>query len=404
MYMLGRFAPGKTACEQAARIAQATGDQLLLARSISTSANIAQAQGDLSEALTQHRRALEIVRRIGSRRDAAGALINIGNVQSAQGVHSAAAQSYQAGLAEAREINDQALTQTLLNNLAGENQIIGNFTVALSLFQKSLETARAIHDQAGTGRALSNIGSIYSLQGNFSAALQNIQDAMKTGQETGLKSDQVGFLYAMGDTKLAQGDLAAAESNYQSGQGLATRINDNINVAVGQLSVASLRLQQGKAGEALPLARQAADAFHTKGMKDQESQSRNLVASCLLDLRKPEEAATELQAAQNLSPQDPTIKLAIAITASRIAVRGGKTAQSRKELESVAAEARRMGIPGLQFEARLAQGELGLFGGDRSASIAVLSSLQQEASRKGYKQFEIRAGGLAEQLRGSKPS
>jgi tetratricopeptide (TPR) repeat protein len=274
--------------------------------------------------------------------------------------------------------------------------------MAIRLYQQSLETARAIHDQAGIGRALSNIGSLYTVQGNFAAALQNIQDAMKTAQDTGLKADQVGFLYAMGDTKLAQGDLAAAESNYQSGESSAAQINDKMNIAVGELSLASLKLLQGKTDEALALARLAANEFHVEGIKDQESQSRNLIAACFLELNRSAEAAKELEAAQKLSPQDPTIKLAVAITASRVALRNGKATQSKKDLDTVAAEARRIGVPGILFEARLAQGELGLFGGDKRASIAVLSSLQQEASRRGYKQFELRAKEITQQLTSSK--
>jgi tetratricopeptide (TPR) repeat protein len=291
----------------------------------------------------------------------------------------------------------------LLNNLAGESQLTGDFAAAIRLYRQSLNTARAIHDQAGIGRALSNIGSLYAMQGNFTAALQNIEDAMKTAQDTGLKSDQVGFFYAMGDTKLAQGDLAAAELSYQSGASLAAQINDKMNIALGQLSLAGLKLLQDQADEALALARKAADEFHAEGVKDQESQSRNLIASCFLELNKPAEAAKELAAAQQLSPQDPTVKLAVAITASRVALRNGKGTQSKRELDTVAAEARRIGVPGIQFEARLAQGELGLFGGDKRASIAVLASVQQEASRKGYKQFELRAKEITQQLTSSKP-
>jgi serine/threonine protein kinase/tetratricopeptide (TPR) repeat protein len=402
MANLGDASNAGAACERSIELAKPVNDFLIVARSSTILGNIAAAQGNPAQGLELHRQALEFARKIGSRRDVAGALINIGYVLSNQSDHAAAEQSFREALADAREINDQGQVLTLLNNLAGESQLTGNFAMAIRLYQQSLETARAIHDQAGIGRALSNIGSLYTVQGNFAAALQNIQDAMKTAQDTGLKADQVGFLYAMGDTKLAQGDLAAAESNYQSGESSAAQINDKMNIAVGELSLASLKLLQGKTDEALALARLAANEFHVEGIKDQESQSRNLIAACFLELNRSAEAAKELEAAQKLSPQDPTIKLAVAITASRVALRNGKATQSKKDLDTVAAEARRIGVPGILFEARLAQGELGLFGGDKRASIAVLSSLQQEASRRGYKQFELRAKEITQQLTSSK--
>jgi serine/threonine protein kinase/tetratricopeptide (TPR) repeat protein/TolB-like protein len=400
---LGDASNARAACQRSIELAKPVNDLLIVARSSTILGNIAAAQGDPKQGLQLHRQALEFARKIGSRRDVAGALINIGNIYSNQGDHVAAEKSFQEALAEAREINDQGQALMLLNNLAGESQLTGDFAAAIRLYRQSLNTARAIHDQAGIGRALSNIGSLYAMQGNFTAALQNIEDAMKTAQDTGLKSDQVGFFYAMGDTKLAQGDLAAAELSYQSGASLAAQINDKMNIALGQLSLAGLKLLQDQADEALALARKAADEFHAEGVKDQESQSRNLIASCFLELNKPVEAAKELAAAQQLSPQDPTVKLAVAITASRVALRNGKGTQSKRELDTVAAEARRIGVPGIQFEARLAQGELGLFGGDKRASIAVLASVQQEASRKGYKQFELRAKEITQQLTSSKP-
>jgi tetratricopeptide (TPR) repeat protein/class 3 adenylate cyclase/TolB-like protein len=402
MNSLGEFAAGKVACDQAVQIAEATGYQLLLARSITGTANNAQGQGNLASALRQHTRALEIARKIGSQRDVVGALTNIGLVQSFLGDHSAAAQSYQEGLLEARNINDQLSAVTLLNNQAGENQIVGNFKVALSLYQQSLDIARNIGDQGGAGRALGNIGAIDSLQGNFNSALQNLQDAMRTTQDTGIKSNQAGFFYALGDTRLAQGDLAAAESNYQSGASLSAQIKDKTNIAVGQLSLGTLWFQQRKTDQAISPARQAADEFHAEGMGDQESSSRNLLASCLLDQKKLADAESELRAAQRLSPQDPTIKLAIDITASRLAARNGSLAQSRKDLEGVANKAQRLGVPGLQFEAQLAEGELGLFGGDKRDALSVLAGLQAQALRKGYKQFAVRAQATARQLSNGK--
>jgi serine/threonine protein kinase/tetratricopeptide (TPR) repeat protein len=403
MANLGDSSNASAACQRSIELAKPVNDFLIVARSSTILGNIAAAQGNPAQGLELHRQALGFARKIGSRRDVAGALINIGNIQSNQGDHAAAEKSFLEALAEAREINDRGQALTLLNNLAAENQLSGNFAGAIRLYQQSLETARAIKDQAGIGRALSNIGTLYSIQGNFPAALQNIQDAMNTAQETGLKSDQVGFLYAMGDTKLAQGDLPAAESSYQAGASLAAQINDKMNIALGELSLAGLKLLQGKADEALALARKAAEEFHAEGVKDQESQSHNLIASCLLELNKPVGAAKEITAAQELLPQDPTVKLAVAITASRVALRNGKATQSKKELDTVAAEARRIGVPAIQFEARLAQGELGLFGGDKRASMAVVSSLQQEASRRGYKQFEVRAKEIAQQLNTYKP-
>jgi len=94
--------------------------------------------------------------------------------------------------------------------------------------------------------------------------------------------------------------------------------------------------------------------------------------------------------------------LAVAILSGRLQMRSGKLAAGRTELEHAVSEARRLGVPGLQFEARLAQGETGLFGGDKKAALSILSALQKEAAKKGFKQIEARALEISEQINGSK--
>jgi len=120
-------------------------------------------------------------------------------------------------------------------------------------------------------------------------------------------------------------------------------------------------------------------------------------------LDRKEEAEKELELVEKSSLQDPTIRLAIAITSGRLQMRSGKIAAGKTKLEDVASEARKLGVPGLQFEARLAQGESGLFGGDRRAALLVLSALQKDAAKKGFKQIEARAVGFSQQINSSKP-
>jgi eukaryotic-like serine/threonine-protein kinase len=398
MASLGETPGSQTACRQSIELAKPVGDLLLVARAFTILGLIAGTQGDPKQSLEQHRQALEFSRKIGSRRDITGALTNIGNTLANQGDLAGAQKSYENALGVAQEIGDRGQIITLLNNLATVSQSLGKFTVALRLYQQSLDEARTILDKGSMARAQNNIGMIYSLQGNFSSALQNIQQAVKTAEETGNKSDQAQFLFVLGDVELEQGDLAAAEEDYQTGLKLATQIGDKSTVALGRFSLGGLRLQARKAVEAEVLARQAADEFNAEGMKDLEAIARNLVASALLDLDREKDAKKELELIGQLNSQDPSVRLAIAITSGRLQMRSGSLAAGKKELDSVASEARRLGIPGLQFEARLAQGEIALFGGDKRAALSSLSLLEKDAAKRGFKQIEARARAVAQQI------
>jgi eukaryotic-like serine/threonine-protein kinase len=403
MAFLGEAAGAQAACRQSIGLAKPVGDLLLVARAFTILGLVAGTQGDPKQSLEQHRQALEFARKIGSRRDITGALTNIGNVLANQGDSAGAQKSYEDALGVAQEIDDRGQIITLLNNLATVSQTLGKFPVALHLYQQSLDEARTMLDKGSVARAQHNIGFIYSQQGDLPSALQNFQQALQGAEETGDKSAQAQILYSLGDIKLEQGDITAGEENYQTGLKLAMQIGDKSTLALGRLSLGRLRLQAGKAAEGEVLARQAADEFSAEGFKDMESEARNVVAAALLDLDREKDAAKEIDLIGQLSPQDPTVKLAIAITSGRLEMRYGKLAAGKKALDSVVADARKLGIPRLQFEARLAQAEIALFGGDRRAGLSSLSSLQKDASKKGFRQIEVRAKGVAQQINMSKP-
>jgi eukaryotic-like serine/threonine-protein kinase len=398
MAMQGDAPGAEAACRQSIVISKPVNDLLLVARAFTILGLVAGNQGDPKQSLEQHLQALEFARKIGSRRDITGALTNVGNVLANQGDLTGAQKSYQDALAVAEDINDRGQTITLLNNLATLNQTLGKFPAALYLYQQSLDEAQTVRDKGSIARAKNNIASIYSLQGKFSPALQNNQEAVRTAEETGNKSDQAQFLYSLGDIRLDQGELNNAEESFQAGLNLANQIGDKSAIASGRLFLARLRLETGNAAKAEELARQAADEFNAEGLKDLESSARNLLASALLELDRNEDAEKELTVIQKSSLRDPTLRLAAAITSARLQVRSGKLKEGIRELDSVAAQSKNLGIAGLQFEARLAQGETALFGGDKRTAVALLSALQKDAARKGFKQIEARAKVVSQQI------
>src|SRR6266852_1537214 len=402
MANLGDASGANSACQKSIEIAKPVNDLLRVARGYTVLGQIATAHGDPKQGLEQYMRALEFARKIGSRRDIIGALMHIGNNQANQSDLADAQKSYEEALKIAREINDSGQSIDLINNLAILSQTLGNFPEALRLYQQGLEEARAIKDKGSVAREQNNMGGIYSLQGNFAPALQGIQQAVKAAEETGSKSDQALFLYNLGELRLAQGDLPAAEETIQAGLKLATEIGEKSVIAYGQSCLSDLRLQGGNASEAEKLARQAADEFHAESLKDSESMARNALAAALLALNRRDEAAKEMQLVAQLSPQDPGLKLGAAINSGRFQARSGNIAQAKRELEVAGAAAKKLGIPSVQFEAQLAEGELALFGGDKREGLKLLSMLEKDATKRGFKQFEVRAGQIEAQINAGK--
>lgn len=379
------------ACGQSVEIAKPLGYGLLIARDLTILGRISSDQGKLADALALHRQALDQARKAGSRRDIAGALINIGTVLSAQGDHPEAAASYENAVPVAQEINDKQMEVDLMNDMATELQMSGKLTKAIDLYKKSIEKAEEIKNDGAAARAEGNMGAVLALQGKFPEAMESIQSAIRRSESAGLKSDRITYFYSLGDAEVAQGDLDAAQKSYQSGFDFAKQIGDKPNIAQGQLSLGGLHLLMGKASDALELGGNAATEFHQEANKDGEGYSRTLTASSYLALNKPEEAQKQIDLAKAVESQDPSVKLGLAIAQARAQVRRGDLAGGRKSLERAVADAKQIGDKGLEFEARLAMGEIGLYGGDKGTAGSVLRAVQNEAAKKGFKEFALRS-------------
>jgi tetratricopeptide (TPR) repeat protein len=395
MASLGDLAGAESACRSSVEQAQPVGDLLLVARGFTILGRVAEARGDSTQRLQQHRQALQFASKIGSRRDMVGALINIANATADLGDLVKAQRAYQDALAVAREINDRAQIVALLNDMATVTQSRGDYPGALRLYQQALNEALAVSDKDSAARAQNNLGAIYFLQGDFVRAEENLKRAVQTATETGHKNDEAQFLYILGETKLAMGDLVAAESHCQDGLKLANEVGDKSTIASGQMCIADLRLQSGKALEVEALVGPAADEFRKQGMRDEEAMARNLLSSALLDLGRTEEAQKELETIKAAPPQDAAVQLSVAVNEARFQALAGR-ASLAAAFGSLNQKSQKLGLLGLQFEVRLAQGEAALNAGERNRGVNTLSALEKDADRRGFRQIARRAKNLKE--------
>jgi hypothetical protein len=97
------------------------------------------------------------------------------------------------------------------------------------------------------------------------------------------------------------------------------------------------------------------------------------------------------------------LKLTVAVTAARLRLQPGKARTGKDDFDDIAAEAARIGIPGLQFEARLAKAEAAGIRDDKQSAGALLSTLERDAAKKGFKQIQVRAKELATRIAAPRP-
>jgi hypothetical protein len=173
---------------------------------------------------------------------------------------------------------------------------------------------------------------------------------------------------------------------------------------VSQLITAALDLEKEQPAEAEKLSRQAATEFHAESDSDNEASAREVVARALMAQSKVPEAQAEIDLGTRLSPRDCGVRLSLAITRARVLARAKHFAAAQQSLENTLAEARTRKLIGVELEAQLAQGEVGLLAGDVRASQAQLLEVGKRATQKRFLLIARKASQASAQATQSHPA
>jgi len=135
--------PAAIACAQEAlALREASGDLLVVAKSLGNLGLLYTGAGAYTEAVAAHREAMATYRRLGHQEMMATAWLNIGMAQHLAGDRTAALAAYQACLAQSREINLPLAEVKALYNLAEANAELGHFVEAAACWQQGMDAAR----------------------------------------------------------------------------------------------------------------------------------------------------------------------------------------------------------------------------------------------------------------------
>jgi len=199
----------------------------------------------------------------------------------------------------------------------------------------------------------------------------------------------------LGDVQLAQGDLVGARKTQERALAMRQKLGEKPSTAESQMALARVSLEDGRAAEAESAAREAAKEFHGENVPDLEAAAYALLARALSQQGKLQESETAAKLAVSYSAksQEPMIRISVAITAARVRNASESELVSRKQrasqvihnLQALAAQAKKSGFLGLEFEARLAEAEVTLDSGKTKDGVAQLASLAEEAHARGFR-------------------
>jgi len=425
--MLGDLKGGQKACEQARDVYAALGDQAGVSRSITCAANMLADQGDNASARRMYDQAETIAEKIGNRNaqevnlhdigvilhdqgeylaakkiiEASLAidrdtdykvgieqnLTSLGNIASDLGDMSGSEKLFRDALAISQEIGDRATEALISNNLAAILYGYGNDTGAQAMF----ESAQAIYQQTGEkdGIALtdSNLGEIRAELGDLEGAKTHVQNAITLSAESGNKQSSGTATLGMGQILREQGDLAGAHKFYDESLAIRTALGDKGAVAETSAFIADLDNAEGNYASAYELASKSAAEAHREKASDLEAEVLAILARAAVGLNKIPDAQNTVAKAAALAKksQERHSIAGVQIAQAEVDAATGKTEDAVKGLEAVLADMNRLGLVSVQFEARLALGEVQIKSAKTAAAgRETLGGLEKDATAKGF--------------------
>jgi len=391
---LGEYAKALASLAEAKELFSAAGDRRHVAGTLLYLADTMSDQGDYSSALKLYREALHYDRETGCQPCMAPALNNMATVYQTQRNFLAAGKLYEQALVLFRETGDTVKSATVLGNVAEVDFYTGDLAGAETRYQQALDSFHEIGNTSGEASQLNDLAILHEAKGDLAGAKSRFEQALSLWRNNGQVSESTAAMLGLGEVQLAQGDLAGARKTQEEAFALRQKLGEKESLAESQLALALISLEEGRAADAETIAREAASEFQAENVPDLEASAYALLARALVDQDKLEEARSAAKSAVSYSArsQEPMIRISVAITAARVRHASDPEAASRKrrgdqvihDLQALETHANTSGFLGLEFEARLAEGEVKMDSGQTTAGLAELASLALQAQTKGF--------------------
>lgn len=384
---LDQYTDAAVACQNArntyARIGDADGMAIALLRS----ALIVEAQGDLEGAEKRFEQSLRLAQQVGDNLNTAANLNNIGVVHSLRGEHHLALESYQQALAVNRQINRRFGINVALSGIAHELANTGNLTEAIPKYREIVAQSHEMGQQSAEANDLVNLGSALHQKGELAESEKTLNQSLEICKRIGLKATSALVLSELASLQQSRGNLDQATSLLQQALATSTGIGDDLAIADNRVLAAQLSIGEDHPEKAEPLAREAREILKKHGYAEAATFANVILAQALLTQGKSSEAGKELDAIASEKAEDENLRLTLGL------VKAGVRAASQEPQDQAAAlqilkstqqEATQRGFKEFELEARLSIGELEIQSGKTAAGRAHLAAVEKNAKSKGF--------------------
>jgi serine/threonine protein kinase len=377
------------AANGAQQIFTSEGDAARAAATGQVAAMLFAREGNLSGAKAKLDQALASSRQAADTRSTGPELAELANIEALQGTLSAAKKSADDAVAACRAAGDRYCESYALAAGADAQFRRGNLQDAQEKFQQSLAITKDSENSGAQLADLLGLSRVLYTQGDLSGAKQQLDAAAQILQDSG-------DAYLAGEAQMQAGRLLKAanhlddaQKSFEGAMNAFTNLGARRGATIAQIAFAGVLIEMGRpTGIDAPLQRAIVELQSEKDVTE-EALARAMLARALLAMGAPDKnvaAQKEVNAAIPVvrNVEDPRPRLELIVAAARAAAALGGGASAAKTLEGTLTEAQKYGFVPIEFEIRLALGEIEIKSGKVDAGKARLSALQNEASEKGF--------------------
>ena len=434
---LGQPEKSNTASEAARALFAEVGDRLGEARALHTIGAVAYDRGDLAGALRAFEESLAIRQQIGNRKGAGSELNAVAVVLTHQKNIAGAMKAYEESLNISRELGDLIQVGVTLNNVGTLQKDTDNFAAAHKSFEEALAIDRKIGNQLEVANALQNLGLMLTTEGDLAGARSDYEQALQVSRDSSNKfgigaslinlaelqialgdlataekldaesykifqsSEQRVFaswpLYGLAEIQLKRDDLAGARQKHEEALALRRQAGEKREIGESLMALSEVYREQGQLTGAETAAHEALLAFQDAG--DFEGQSRTQVSVAINFLAQSRLADAEHAIAQarilGRRSASVALKIEVDLADARVLTARAKGHEAEPLIQRSLTRSRQLRLLGLEYQARLAAGELELKSGKTSVGNTMLQTLQKDALSRDFRLIARKAATMA---------
>ncbi len=376
----------QAAAARAAAKATASGARLLFAQARAMESWALRGMGKTEEARAPMEDVKQVASETGDRKLLAQTLEASGSILESRGHYDEATKAFKEALGMYTEIGCKGGFAGALSELAGVSVDRGDFAAAENIWRQSRAPYREIGDRQNSANALFQVGNTRYWQGDLAGAQRKYEEALAISREIDDRYLTAWWTDGQSHVLAARGDLAGARKLQEESLDTLKQLGKTRDIGRLQRELAETLLEEGRSAESVRMARNAVAASEVAREPQTGSEAHAVLAEGLLAQDEVSEAKREIDRALLHTEGVWWERMKISLIAARVRAASGPradVARATSDLRAILEEARKKSAPEIQFEARLALGEIELASGNREAGRAELAALEKDARAKG---------------------